>query len=229
MALALNTDLQPLDDGTVRRRVAQLLTDHIVRGDFTPGQRLTEQQLSAALNVSRGPLREAIRELAEIGLLVSVPYKGLYVRSVTRRDLEELYSLRTALESFAFERCWAKRTNAAKADLRDRSDDLKATIDAGRDGARAIEQELYLHSWCFDLSNHSLLRKNWVAMRANVYFYFSLHQRAHNRKGPLRQSHDEYVELACGDSLPLMLAHLKDHMRQGLETTLDALSDTMTA
>ncbi|WCR12272.1 GntR family transcriptional regulator [Paracoccus stylophorae] len=229
MALVSNTELRPLDDGTVRRRVVQLLTDHIVRGDFAPGQRLTEQQLANALNVSRGPLREAIRELAEIGLLVSLPYKGLYVRSVTHKDLEELYSLRTALETFAFERCWDKRTDAAKADLRQRSADLKATIDIGLDGARAIEQELHLHSWCFELSEHSLLMKSWKSMRVNVYFYFSLHQQALNRKGPLRQSHDQYVDRACGDSLSLMLAHLKGHMRQGLETTVNALSEELFA
>ena len=218
------TELRPLDDGTIRCRAAQMLTDHIIRGNFVPGERLTEQKLARALNVSRGPLREAIRELAEIGLLVSVPYKGLYVRSVTRKDLEELYSLRTALESFAFERCWGKRSEEAILDLRQRSDDLKATIDVGSDSRRAIEQELYLHSWCFELSQHSLLMKSWQSMRVNVYFYFSLHQKAHHRKGPLRQSHDEYVDLACGDSLTRMLAHLKDHMRQGLVTTIEALS-----
>jgi len=225
--LTSDTELRPLDDGTVRRRVAQLLTDHIIRGVLSPGERLTEQKLAQALNVSRGPLREAIRELAETGLLVSVPYKGLYVRSVTHKDLEELYSLRTALESFAFERCWTKRTDASLRDLRKRSDNLKATIDANSDGRLAIEQELHLHSWCFELSEHSLLMKNWQAMRVNVYFYFSLHQQAHNRKGPLRQSHDQYVELACGDSLPKMLNHLKDHMRQGLETTVDVLAERL--
>ena len=229
MNLVPQIALQPLDDGTVRHRVVQLLTRHIVDGNFAPGQRLTEQQLASSLNVSRGPLREAIRELAETGLLVSKPYKGLYVRSVTHKDLEELYSLRTALEIFAFERCWSHRTEAAKDDLRSRSDVLKRTIDEGLDGQQAIELELRLHNWCYELSDHRLLQKNWEGMRSNVNFYFSLHQRAHDRKGPLRQSHDLYVELACGDSLPKMLEHLKDHMRQGFETTLDALTNRLPA
>ena len=43
----------------------------------------------------------------------------------------------------------------------------------------------------------------------------------------LRQSHDQYVDLACGDSLPKMLNHLKDHMRQGLETTVDVLAERL--
>ena len=219
--------LQPVDDATVRRRITQQLTSHIVSGSFTPGQKLTEQALADSLRVSRGPLREAIRELAEAGLLVSVPYKGLYVRSVTARDLEELYSLRTQLESFAFTRCWEQRTPEAIADLQSRNQTLEQTIAQGADGLAAIEQELQLHGWCYELSGHRLLQRSWESMRPHLNLYFSLHQRAHDRKGPMRQSHDLYVSLAAGSSLPDMLEHLKDHMRQGLETTLEALAETL--
>ena len=221
--------LQPLDDMTVRHRIAQQLTAHIVAGNFQPGQKLTEQDLANSLKVSRGPLREAIRELAEIGLLVSVPYKGLYVRSVTQRDLEELYSLRTALESFAFERCWSRRTPESLAELTRRNETLIKTIDAGSDTVLAISQELHLHAWCYELSDHRLLQRSWESMRPNLNLYFSLHQRAHDRCGPLRQSHDDYVRLAHGDSLDAMLEHLKDHMRQGLQTTLSTLGDNLSS
>ena len=227
MAQVSDNTLHPLDEGTIRQRVVAQLKAHIVKGNFVPGQRLTEQQLASALNVSRGPLREAVRDLCDMGLLVSLPYKGLYVRSVTPEDLEELYSLRTTLETFAFERCWDKRTPEAIADLHSRSEALKEAIDLNVDGLRAIELELALHSWSFELSGHKLLQKSWESMQSNVYFYFSLHQRAHARKGPLRQSHDLYVELACGDSLDAMKAHLVDHMRQGFERTRDALSTSL--
>jgi DNA-binding GntR family transcriptional regulator len=87
----------------------------------------------------------------------------------------------------------------------------------------AIDQELSLHSWCYELSGHKLLIKSWESMKPNPKFYFSLHQRAHGRKGPLRQSHDVYVQLACGDDLAAMLAHLQDRMRYALKTTTGAL------
>lgn len=222
-----NRVLQPVDDTTVRHRIAQQLTKHIVAGNFQPGQRLTEQELASSLQVSRGPLREAIRELAETGLLVSVPYKGLYVRSVTRRDLEELYSLRTTLERFAFERCWQKRSTDSLADLSHRNADLVRVIDAGNDGLQAIALELQLHAWCYELSDHRLLQRSWESMLPNLNLYFSLHQRAHGRSGPLRESHDRYVELAHGDSLDDMLEHLTEHMRQGLATTLTTLGSNL--
>ena len=219
-------ELDPLDLGTLRHRVVDRLKRHIVSGAFAPGQRLTEQQLSAALQVSRGPLREAIRDLADTGLLISRPYKGLYVRSFTERDLEELYSLRATLEIFAFQRCWDRRDDNALADLHRRSATLKSTIDEGQDGLKAIEEELHLHSWCYELSDHALLQKSWSSMQANVYFYFSLHQRAHGRRGPLRQSHDAYVDLASGSDLDAMITHLHEHMRQGFERTRDVFKES---
>lgn len=222
-----NSILEPVDDATVRHHVAQRLTHHIVTGSFAPGQRLTEQELARSLRVSRGPLREAIRELAEAGLLVTRPYKGLFVRSVSRKDIEELYSLRTVLEGFAFQLAWDKRTKESVDDLHERNAALKRTVETGTDGPRAIEQELHLHSWCYELSGHALLRRSWENMRPHISFYFSLHQKAHNRKGPLRESHDTYVELACGTELSAMLDHLKDHMRQGLAKTVDELADDL--
>ena len=216
-------DLQPVNDMTLREQILTRLRDYIVSGELEPGKRLTEQALSSSLQVSRGPLREAIRELVDIGLIVSTPYKGIFVRSVTRKDLEELYSLRANLEQFAFRQCWASRTEAALLDLQARNAALIQTVDEGLNAHLAIDQELILHSWCYELSDHSLLRKSWERMKPNLKFYFSLHQQAHSRKGPFRRSHDVYVDLASGESLQRMLDHLQDHMRQGLETTMALL------
>lgn len=219
----VKADLQPVNDMTLREQILTSLRDYIVSGELEPGCRLTEQALSDSLRVSRGPLREAIRDLVEIGLIVSSPYKGIFVRSITRKDLEELYSLRTALEQFAFQQCWASRTDAALLDLQARNVALIQTVDEGTNADLAIDQELILHSWCYELNDHSMLLKTWERMKPNLKFYFSLHQQAHSRKGPFRQSHDVYVDLASGDDLQRMLDHLQDHMRQGLEITMDLL------
>ncbi len=211
--------VRPLTDSTLRGRTVDQLRRLIVSGELPAGSRLTEVQLAEALGISRGPLREAIRELVDIGLVVSKPYKGLFVRDITLKDLNEIYSLRTALEQFAFRQCWDKRTPAAIEDLRQRNDALSKTISMGSDPDAAIQRELDLHSWCYELSGHELLQQSWNRMKPNLQFYFALHQQAHGRTGPLREAHDTYIELACGDDIEAMLGHLDDHMRQGLEKT----------
>lgn len=216
-------NLEPVADETRRGQIVRRLRQLIVNGNVSPGERLTETRLATQLGVSRAPLREAIRELVESGLVESTPYKGLFVRSVTRRDLEELYSLRATLEQFAIQQCWAKRTPQALADLQRRHMALQTEIDLNRDKESAIELELALHSWCYELSNHALLQKTWEQMKPNLQFYFTLHQKAHNRPGPQRGAHDVYVRCAIGDNMQDMLDHLETHMRQGLETTKKCL------
>jgi len=212
--------LQPVSDGTIRRRCVDQISDLIVAGELPPGSRLTETELASALGVSRGPLREAIRELVDIGLMVSIPYKGLFIREVTRKDLDEIYSLRTALERLAFQICWPARDANALVDLRRRRDVLQSTADSGTDPNAAILRELDLHGWCYELSGHKLLQQSWRRIRPNLHFYFAAHHKAHARTGPFPLSHDTYVKLASGEDLDAMLAHIEEHMRQGLETTV---------
>ncbi|WP_069300641.1 GntR family transcriptional regulator [Neptunicoccus sediminis] len=212
--------LKPLEDTTIRGRTVDQLRRLVVTGELAAGMRLTETELACALGISRGPLREAIRELVDIGLLVSKPYKGLFVREITRKDLEEIYSLRTMLEKFAFQEAWDKRTPEALEDLNSRNERLITTIGTGSDPFGPIEAELHLHSWCYELSGHSLLLQSWNRLKPNLQFYFAMHQQAHARQGPERKSHDLYIRLASGTDLEAMLDHLNDHMRQGLETTI---------
>lgn len=212
--------LRPVSDSTLRGQTVDQLKELIVSGKLEAGSRLTESDLANALGISRGPLREAVRELVDIGLLVSQPYKGLFVRSVTKKDLEEVYSLRTTLEQFAFRQCWPNRSDDAVADLRQRNATLTNVIDGDADPYGAIERELELHSWCYELSGHALLLKSWQRLLPNLQFYFAMHQQAHGRSGPRRKAHDTYIELACGADLGAMLAHLEEHMRQGLAKTM---------
>lgn len=217
-------NLDPVTDLTRRNTVVQMIRRQIVSGAVAPGQKLTETDLANQLGVSRAVLREAIRELVASDLLVALPYRGLYVREFTRRDLTELYSLRTALEKMAFTQAWARRTPAALAELERRHAALVAATRRGEDPLEVIELELALHDWCYELSDHRMLAEAWNRLKPNLQFYFALHQRAHNRPGPRTDAHEAYVTLASGGDLAAMLDHLEHHMRQGLERTLLTLT-----
>jgi DNA-binding GntR family transcriptional regulator len=209
---------------TLKDRVLEQLQELIVTGDLVPGSKLLETQIANKLGVSRATLREAMIRLSEIGLLVSIPFRGTYIRKLDRIDLEEIYSLRTGLEKMAFQMCWDRRDLVSLADLKMRNERLCTCI-SENDPYGAITNELHLHSWCYELSGHGLLLQSWERIRPNLQFYFALHQKAHGRGGPLRKAHDEYIRLAEGDSLEDMLLHLEDHMRQGLEKTLSFLDN----
>ncbi|WP_170328658.1 GntR family transcriptional regulator [Ruegeria arenilitoris] len=209
---------------TLKDRTLERLQKLILTGDMEPGAKLLETQVAAQLDVSRATLREAMVQLGEIGLLVYIPFRGTFLRTLDPVDLDEIYSFRTGLEKMAFQFCWDKRDLISLADLQMRNNRLCDCI-SDNDPYGAIMAEMHLHSWCYELSGHTLLLQSWERLKPNLQFYFAMHQKAHGRGGPLRESHDKYIELANGDSLDDMLVHLEDHMRQGLENTMKFLNE----
>ena len=81
--------------------VCARLRDAILSGELKAGAKITETELAERFGTSRGPVREAIRELAREGLLVELPRKGTLVSSLTAHDLTEVYGVREALETAA--------------------------------------------------------------------------------------------------------------------------------
>ncbi|WP_299735710.1 GntR family transcriptional regulator [uncultured Roseobacter sp.] len=212
-------DAKPPSD-TLKDRTLDTLQQMIVMGDMAPGSKVLETSVATSLGISRATLREALNRLVEVGLLVNLPFRGTYVRKLDRVDLTEIYSLRAGLEKIAFQMCWDKRNLVNLAELEFRNEVLCDKI-SENDPYGAISSELHLHSWCYELSGHGLLLQSWERLKPNLQFYFAMHQKAHGRGGPLRQSHDDYIRLAKGDDLEAMLAHLDDHMQQGLAKTLE--------
>ena len=216
--------LKPVEDYTLRAQVARRILEMVTSGHYLPGERLTETALAEQLQVSRAPLREAIRELADQGILVNRPYRDLRVRPVSAQDLEELYSLRTALEQFAFRLAWSMRSPEALRGLEERYGALIEALEQG-DPATANERELAFHSWVYELTGHELLLSHWRRLAPLVQIYMSLHHRTHGAHGQFRHMSAEYLRLAGGDSLDAMCEHIFLHMKQGLTSVMAALPD----
>lgn len=81
--------------------IAEQLRDEILDGQLPAGSRLLETDLAERFGVSRGPIRDALNELARLGLAEDLPRRGTFVSSLTDQDLEEVYVLRQAIEEAA--------------------------------------------------------------------------------------------------------------------------------
>jgi DNA-binding GntR family transcriptional regulator len=91
----------PENTRTLADRVFARLQDDIVRGEISPGSKVSETELASRYGVSRGPLREAIRRLESRKLLERVVHVGTRVASLSVNDLIEIYHVREALEGMA--------------------------------------------------------------------------------------------------------------------------------
>lgn len=86
---------------TVQEAVVDYLRDLIVTGQLVPGERLLQDEIADHLNVSRTPVREALHILASQGLVSFSSYKGASVADFSPSQMQEIYAVRTALESYA--------------------------------------------------------------------------------------------------------------------------------
>ncbi|NLD78274.1 MAG: GntR family transcriptional regulator [Acidimicrobiales bacterium] len=89
----------------------------IVEGRLRPGARLIEQRLAEDLDLSRTPVREALRMLQSEGLVTFEPNRGARVRELTRAHIADLYELRARLESMAAELAAVRATAEERRDL----------------------------------------------------------------------------------------------------------------
>jgi len=85
----------------LRQQVVDRLRESIITGAVSPGQRLTERELTGMLGVSRTVVREALRQLETEGLVTLIPNKGPVVRELTRDEAQDLYNIRSRLEGLA--------------------------------------------------------------------------------------------------------------------------------
>jgi DNA-binding GntR family transcriptional regulator len=211
---------------TFRAHIVEGLRDAILNGDIAPGAQIVEASLAEQFGVSRGPLREAIRQLIEEGLLVTIPYTGTYVTELSVVDVREIYSMRIAIETFAFEQVWDRRDAGFYRELHRRHDVLTASIDAGDDG-QSILAELNLHGFVYESAGHRILLHTWASLRGRLQLYWAAHHRAHGMRGPRRDGHDSYIAAACGSDLNVMREEIRVHMLRGAVQTEQFLGELL--
>lgn len=92
------------------RSIHDAIRGSILSEEFAPGSRLVEQDLANRYGTSRGPVRTALQELERSGLVVSYDRRGTFVRSLSRADVEEIFSLWEVLFAFAVRRAHGRIT-----------------------------------------------------------------------------------------------------------------------
>ena len=89
--------------GSLGNRAFLILRDKILNEEYVPGQKLNEVTLANELEISRTPIREALKQLELEGLVRSVPNKGVRVLGFSARDIDDMFEIRIALEGLAIE------------------------------------------------------------------------------------------------------------------------------
>ncbi|WP_232836184.1 GntR family transcriptional regulator [Mycolicibacterium smegmatis] len=147
--------------------VLAVLRDAIIAGKFAPGERLNEKDLAEQLGTSRGPIRDSLAALAHEGLVVHEPHKGARVPPLDKADIEDVYTLRVALETLAA-RTAVERARAADFDALDHAlSDLAEAFEKG-DRRGITDADLRFHDAFYQAAHHDRLSVAWRTVRSQV-------------------------------------------------------------
>ncbi|MCA1768712.1 MAG: GntR family transcriptional regulator [Halomonas sp.] len=169
-------------------QVADHLTEAIIVGRFTPGERLSEVGLARSLGVSRAPIREAARLLESRGLLVSQPRRGFFVRALDASELEDIFDLRLCLERHAMERLAHACTAETLAALYRQ---VGVLCDAAASGSesRRIEEDLTFHRMMIEATGNRRLLKNFDDLAHELRLCITLITKTHEDPDSIADCH----------------------------------------
>ncbi|SEE78324.1 GntR family transcriptional regulator [Ruania alba] len=198
---------------SLSEHVVQILREKMASGELAPGARLREAEIAEALDVSRGPVREALALLEAEGQVEIKRHRGAFVSILTQRDVDEVHTLRTAVETLAGERAATRLTAAHLAELDRVLEEMKSTSGAVQP-EEAVALDLAFHDVIYDAADHVRLLRVWTSIRSQVAFF--LHTRNINFPDFPTVGYPEHKELrdilASGDPAAAREA-VADHMR----------------
>jgi DNA-binding GntR family transcriptional regulator len=167
--------------GGVHRELWEVVRDEIrsliIAGVFAPGERLVEAALADRFAVSRGPVHAALAELERVGLVKSVPRRGVQVATFKRADIDELFDVISALEAMAAREAAECASAEQVSSLYEFLDELDRAQQGG-DQAGAIEADLELHRQLVKASGNRRLLLLWSQISEEIRFVIAVTQRA---------------------------------------------------
>jgi DNA-binding GntR family transcriptional regulator len=155
----------PPRGAVLRQEVTLAIEKAILLGAIAPGQRLVEADVANQMGISKAPVREALRSLEQLGLVVNRPRRGTFVTPVTATLAGEAFSLRALLETYAAR--LAVRT-VQESHLTRMREYLEHAADVWDDYPARVEYDLKMHDVLFELSGHRLLQQAWGNLRSQV-------------------------------------------------------------
>lgn len=154
----------PAVQQALHTQVYEALRQAITSGALGPGQRVNEAEIARQMQISRAPVREAIRQLERDGLLVSVPRRGTIVATLSASEIEELFTLRADLEARAVARA-ADRLSADDLLNLERLVQEMETGGAAGDLRRLFDSAVAFHRTIVEATDWPCLQRIWESLQ----------------------------------------------------------------
>lgn len=204
----------PANARSLRQMVVKQLRNAIVEGELAPGTRLLEEELSQRFEVSRGPVREALRQLEQEGLVASFPYRGSEVLGVSEEEVHRvLIPIRLSIEQFCFPRAMRAMDAAAVDALGGVIEDMRRGAAEG-DLKRVVEADIRFHELVLQHAGLPHALQIWLAIEPRIRAYFYRHGRRQDQHQIVLE-HRELFDAFAAKEEARLLELLEQHIVVG--------------
>lgn len=205
--------------------IADQLRERVLDGSYPPGAQLSEANLAAQLEVSRGPVREALQRLVQEGLLVSHRNRGVFVIELTSVDVAEIYAARETIETAAARLVFGypQARRRAVIDRLQAIVDAMPTLIAAGDWAGLVKLDLQLHTALVEAAGSSRLTRIYATLAAESRICLAHLEYAYPRPEVLTEEHQYLVDVLAGGSWEDLAKAIHAH----LSTAIDDLTSLM--
>jgi DNA-binding GntR family transcriptional regulator len=198
--------------------IAGRLRSAILTGHFGPGEQLREEPIARSMGVSRGPVREAFVRLEREGLVLIRRNRGAFVAQLARQDLDEVYTLRVAIERLAVQLAVRRADASTHRALQDVVDRMAATDAGSISEQEAAELDVRFHDLIYRAAAHRRLYDAWTALRLQIHILLLNRNVADDDfRVYLVVSHQEILDAVRDRDEARALALIEEHLRGSYE------------
>ena len=217
-----NKDLSEILSPPLKRTLASEVTasirEAILTGRLAPGERLREESLASSMDVSRGPVREAIVQLQREGLVIVQRNRGTFVARLSAKDLEEVYSLRRAVEGLAVLEAIRHADELQLQELQNIVDTMAAQFARGITESEAAELDMRFHERIYEAGDHRRLLEVWTALQSQIHILLQARNMADSDfRDELVRSHQALLDAILARDEKLALALTEEHLNGSYE------------
>jgi DNA-binding GntR family transcriptional regulator len=205
--------------------IADSLKSEMLSGELTPGQRLGEAALAERFSVSRGPVRDALSRLVEIGIAVSVPNVGTRVRKFSQSEARDLYELRESLEAEAAGLAAIRSDKAGKSRLADLTNVSEDRFGQGRQDTGRQDTDSDFHLELARMSENGLLLRLLSEQLYPQLMLLRIHSRnATGRLGKALNEHHGICNAVVDGDSELARILMRRHIRNSWKSFYDRMA-----
>ena len=215
---------QPATDSRPIREIAyDTLKKAIITGEIPAGERIVETEYADRLHISRTPLREALRKLERDGLVEYVIRRGVVVRAFTSEDVEQIYTIRNALEMLTLPSIIENAQPEDIASLREKlaeMDKLQEKDDV--EGLSPLAREF--HAQLTSISQQKRILRVIEGQDEYIRRFSAMAIRQENRRTEAHEEHHRLVDYVEAKDLDHFRELMQHHINRSMENCLAALA-----